>query len=714
MLHSKILDMPLHAHAYALAAALLAASGTTQAGWRNAPPIDAARAHHTTTEYTSAGYTTMMVAGGNAGTDANPIPIGSTRILRVTGNAWENGPGLPSARYGHTMTRVVRNGVDYLLLVGGRESLSNDPVGSHTYMAASSGFVPTAAPMLTPRSHHTATLLQDGTVLVVGGRGGTATSAEALVAAETYDAATGTWTYSPGLPLARHSHTATLLEDGRVLVVGGQDSNNQPSYTAWLRDPASGAWTAVSMPTSAARTGHTATLLSNGRVLVAGGTSSATGSTALGSTYLFNPADNTWSRGPELHEPRHSHAAALLRGQVVLTGGSRGGTDVLPLTESIDPANLQSSRQMGMGQRRAGHTFSMSAFSGEALVLGGYDDSGMPTSTAAAWYVHRLPMAPVIDQVQAGDTQATVEWITPSSSDPAVPAVVRFAVFATRQDYPGGAGRRACFVDAPATSCQVQNLANGVTYDFTVNAQAGDGSSATSRAFVATPQAPSGGPPHVPTDLAATAGNGRVTLAWVAPASGPVPTTYTVTAQPGGRTCTAAHPITTCAVDGLTNGTAYTFTATATGARGTSSVSNSASATPSAIPPASSPGVPSGLAATAGDRQVSLSWQASAGNPVPERYTVHAQPGGGSCLARHPATNCTVGNLTNGTAYRFTVSATAASGDTSAQSPEVTAMPQGAGPGGVQAVPVLGMPALALLGLGAAALGANRLRRRHT
>ena len=73
----------------------------------------------------------------------------------------------------------------------------------------------------TARFHHTATLLPDGRVLVVGGESGH----DPLASAELYDPATGTWSDTGSLRTARDSHTATLLPNGMVLVAGGRETD---------------------------------------------------------------------------------------------------------------------------------------------------------------------------------------------------------------------------------------------------------------------------------------------------------------------------------------------------------------------------------------------------------------------------------------------------------------------------------------------------------
>src|SRR5438094_3356024 len=85
--------------------------------------------------------------------------------------------------------------------------------------------------------------------------------------------ASGTWTATGSLNTARAGHTATLLQNGMVLVAGGFDSTGFPFASAELYDPASRTWT-VTGSLNTARYGHTATLLQNGIVLVAGGTDS--------------------------------------------------------------------------------------------------------------------------------------------------------------------------------------------------------------------------------------------------------------------------------------------------------------------------------------------------------------------------------------------------------------------------------------------------------
>ena len=128
------------------------------------------------------------------------------------------------------------------------------------------GSTPTNKNLASGRAGHTATLLSNGTVLVIGGSGSTG----GPTSAELYDPATRQWVATGSLNAGRVSHTATLLPNGTVLVVGGSGDGGG-STSAELYDPTTGGWTLTTGNLNVARAGHTATLLPNGTVLVAGG-----------------------------------------------------------------------------------------------------------------------------------------------------------------------------------------------------------------------------------------------------------------------------------------------------------------------------------------------------------------------------------------------------------------------------------------------------------
>jgi N-acetylneuraminic acid mutarotase len=116
------------------------------------------------------------------------------------------------------------------------------------------------------RYGHFSVRLEDGRVLVAGGRHSKT--------AELYDPVADTWTYTGALDSPRIDATATLLESGRVLVVGGEDADEIPLSSAMLYDPDTGSWLRVGSMAEG-RLSHAAALLADGTVLLAGGLSRA-------------------------------------------------------------------------------------------------------------------------------------------------------------------------------------------------------------------------------------------------------------------------------------------------------------------------------------------------------------------------------------------------------------------------------------------------------
>jgi trimeric autotransporter adhesin len=267
-----------------------------------------------------------------------------------------------------------------------------------------------------------------------------------------------------------------------------------------------------------------------------------------------------------------------------------------------------------------------------------------------------VPGAPTIGTASAGNAQATVIFTAPVSDGGS--SITGYTVTSS----PGGLTGTGSV--SPIT---IIGLTNGTAYTFTVTATNSIGTSLASPASNSvTPSAPST-VPGVPTGVTAIAGNAQATVTFTAPGSngGSPITGYTVTSIPSGFLSTStASPIT---VTGLTNGTAYTFTVTATNAIGTSLASSASnSVTPSA--PSTVPGVPTGVTAIAGNAQATVTFTApgSNGGTAITGYTVTSSPG--SITGTGSASPITVPGLNNGTAYTFTVTATNAIGTSVASS----------------------------------------------
>jgi N-acetylneuraminic acid mutarotase len=223
----------------------------------------------------------VLVCGGAADV-ATSVALASTELYDPATGNWTATGLLAKARFSHTAT-LLPNGK--VLVSAGTASMPGTGMrsnGTAELYDPATGAWATTGSLVTEHTNHTATLLPNGKVLVFGGSGINSGS-------ELYDQATGVWTPT-GLLVSTHtSHTATLLPNGKVLAAGGIDySSGNFSVRSERYDPDTlyfgvpGVWSAAGSLT-VGRYGHTATLLHNGKVLVVGGM----GNMELGSAELY-------------------------------------------------------------------------------------------------------------------------------------------------------------------------------------------------------------------------------------------------------------------------------------------------------------------------------------------------------------------------------------------------------------------------------------------
>jgi N-acetylneuraminic acid mutarotase len=253
---------------------------------------------------------------------------------------WSKVASLMTGRVKHTAT-LLRNG--NVLIAGGLNPANMALASAEVYNPATNNWSP-AGSMAKARLDHTATLLPSGKVLVTGGWDAPA-PANSLASAELYDPATNAW--SPAAPMvgSRTFHTATLLADGRVLVVGGQGFRMRAGAfdvslpNAEIYDPESNHWSTTA-PVGFSRVGQTVTRLADGRILVAGGQGDAG---IMKSTEIYNATEDRWISAAPMGVARSGHVATVLRnGDVFVAGGRGEEPNFLPVTvtsgEIYDPS----------------------------------------------------------------------------------------------------------------------------------------------------------------------------------------------------------------------------------------------------------------------------------------------------------------------------------------------------------------------------------------
>ena len=302
--------------------------------WTRAASMGLSRGGHTASLLDEG---TVLVAGGALG-GIGGIGVGRQGFLRSTMEVYD--------ALEDSWARSGKLDAGRVLVAGGfRQDRGPPTTDSVEVYDPSRGTWSSTGSLAEKRLFHTLTLLQDGRVLAVGGMPSFGSGATGVEVAEVYDPSDGTWTEAGSLQEVRRWHTATLLEDGTVLIAGGMIGELESLQSAEIYDPASG-WSPVGSM-SEARALHTATRLPDGRVLVVGGLRDQ-GSAEFGlyvsgpplaSAEVYNPSSGTWSPVESMSEKRSYHAAVLLEdGRVLVIGGTGEGQLMLDSTELFDPS----------------------------------------------------------------------------------------------------------------------------------------------------------------------------------------------------------------------------------------------------------------------------------------------------------------------------------------------------------------------------------------
>src|SRR5215469_2707958 len=320
-------------------------------------------------------------------TSADATSESATATVTVAPSGFTETGSMHSARSGHTAT-LLKDG--RVLIVGGG---SDDTVELFDPTSATFSFTGSLA---TGRSRASATLLSDGRVLIAGGLGLTAGPdgfRPLLDAAEIYDPSTGKFSATGNMQQARWNHVATLLNDGRVLITGGRKGHICSTASAELFDPTTGTFSSVGFMLSE-RVDHTGTLLATGEVLVVGGWNGCAPDSSDDPPWdplfaeLFEPTSKSFRGSGNMSTTRIGHSAVRLPdGKVLVLGGvpvvqNLHAQPINPAhAELYDPTAHIFSPVAGLTISHESYTATLLS-SGTVLIVGGQDAAGNVTSEA--------------------------------------------------------------------------------------------------------------------------------------------------------------------------------------------------------------------------------------------------------------------------------------------------------------------------------------------
>ncbi len=343
----------------------------------------------------------MVVSGIQQGNSLTSV----TDLYDPVAKTWSaSGPvNQPRAAFSNAIT--LNNGK--ILIAGGTDATASNDYSSAELYDPSTGTWSYTGSLNTPRRYPTAVKLADGRVLLAAGAHGVPDGNRFLSSAEIYDPSTGTWSYTGQLPLAREGNDAgVLMQDGRVMLLGGEGPWLTNSPEVEIYDPATNAWSETgSLPHGIGA--PTLTLLQDGHILLAGG---GDGGVNLAEAEIYDPAAGTWSSATSMNHARAGARAVLMSNGSVLVSGGSNGTSATLTSEIYDPvANTWTDDAVMQSPQISAYLTTVS--DGVYLMAGGYDGSN-PSAQAEVYGSGAQP--PVVNYYDAlGDSFSSGDGAPP-------------------------------------------------------------------------------------------------------------------------------------------------------------------------------------------------------------------------------------------------------------------------------------------------------------
>ena len=655
---------------YALQASVGALAATSNAfnvsGFCATGNLNTARSNHVAVALTNG---TALIAGGSntSGTldTAEVYSAGQFVLLTSPMNA---------ARAAFTGTLFNNNNSAFVLLAGGIGSSGASLNSVETYINGVFALDPHT--MSVPRDSHTATLLPNGDVLIAGGEAGFGHN---LTTAEIYHAADGTFSTPITMNSEHVSHTATLFTSGplqgKVLIAGGDvfvsaSGTNVPTAEAELYDPVANTFTATGS-LNVARSSHIAVLLPNGKVLIAGGFNA--NNQAEGSAELYDPATQTFSlTGATGFAESNPTGTGLANGGALELGGT-GTLGQDNHAQMYNPGDGTFSGILGMVSARADFPV-VTLTNGTLLIPGGFNAAASPQNIANAeiYYPGAAPIQITTTTLPNAPNGTALSQATPYSGQ--IQTLGGFGGASTFSII-GGALPASISLNSATGALTSSDVSDALgTYNFTVQVVSAGPPSSTATANLSITEVPlfTGTTPNtLPQGTAGQDYSQNLTSTGGIPPFTYQLAPFTGNALPPGLALSTLNPTTGLLAGSLTTAGSFNF-----------SIRGADSSVPPQVYFESitlnvAPPPPSGLTASVAGTSVTLNWAASTFTVAGYNVYRATQSGGpytrvNSSLVSGPS--YTDNTVLSGQTYYYVVTAVAAGGAESVFSSQVTAV----------------------------------------